>query len=349
MKIKPVIDASEARGLDTSLVHTGQHYDEAMSDVFFADLGLRAPDFHLEVGSGTHAEQTARVMLAFEPLVARERPDIVVVVGDVNSTVACALVVSKSGTALAHVESGLRSGDWEMPEETNRVVTDRISDFLFAPSEDAVANLLAEGVSSDRIHLVGNVMIDTLLANLARARSRPTLTTLGVEPSEYGLVTLHRPANVDSPAMLEQLLLALARVAAELPLVFPAHPRVASQLATRAPIDGLRVVEPMGYLDFVALESRARVVLTDSGGVQEETTALGIPCLTLRENTERPITVEMGTNRVVGRDPARIADGVAAALDGRIRGVVPPLWDGRAAERIVDALVRSDGGPHPSK
>jgi UDP-N-acetylglucosamine 2-epimerase (non-hydrolysing) len=347
MKIKPVIDAAESRGLDTLLVHTGQHYDEAMSDVFFDDLGLRAPDFHLEVGSGTHAEQSARVMLAFEPLVARERPDVVVVVGDVNSTLGCALVVAKSRSALAHVEAGLRSGDWEMPEEINRVVTDRVSDLLFAPSDDAVANLLAEGVPSRRIHLVGNVMIDTLLANLprARARARAALDALGLEPNRYGLVTLHRPANVDSPAVLDQLLMALTRVAAELPLLFPAHPRVAARLAARPPIDGLRVVEPMGYLDFLALESNTRLVLTDSGGVQEETTALGIPCLTLRENTERPVTVEIGTNRVVGRDPTRIAEGVTAALEGHIRGEIPPLWDGRAAERIVDALVRSGGGP----
>ncbi len=343
MKIKPVLDALEARGATTVLVHTGQHYDERMSGVFFDELGIRAPDAHLGVGSGTHAEQTARVMLALEPLVIDEAPDVVVVVGDVNSTLGAALVGAKCGRRVAHVEAGLRSGDWTMPEEVNRVATDRVSDHLLAPSADAVANLRAEGFADERIHLVGNVMIDTLLANLSRARARPVLDRLGLEPGGYGLVTLHRPATVDDPSVLAEVLGALARIAETLPLVFPAHPRVAARLAGAAPA-GILVIEPQGYLDFIALEAGARLVLTDSGGVQEETTALGVPCLTLRDNTERPVTVAEGTNVVVGRDPARIVEAAQAVL-GRPAGPGttptrrPALWDGRAAERIADVLL----------
>lgn len=343
MKVKPVIDALERRSVETTLVHTGQHYDASMSDVFFEELGIRSPDHHLEVGSGTHAEQTGRVMTAFEPLVEQMRPDVVVVVGDVNSTMACAIVGAKAGSLVAHVEAGLRSRDWDMPEEINRVVTDRVSDYLLAPSPDAVENLRREGYRDDQIHLVGNVMVDTLFANLSRARARRTLESHGVTPGGYGLVTLHRPANVDDDVVLARLLTALARIAEEVPLVFPAHPRTQERLRKHDVPDSLLVIEPVGYLDFIALEAGARLVLTDSGGVQEETTVLGVPCLTLRDNTERPITVDEGTNTVVGREPERITEVARQVL---VEGIVPrhpALWDGKAAERIADVLTGGGG------
>jgi UDP-N-acetylglucosamine 2-epimerase (non-hydrolysing) len=267
MKVKPVMDALEERGVEVILVHTGQHYDPAMSDVFFADLGIRRPDHFLGAGSGTHAVQTCRVMTAFEPLAAELAPDVVVVVGDVNSTLACALVTAKLGAPLAHVEAGLRSRDRSMPEEINRLVTDRISDYLFAPSADAVANLRAEGFSDEQVYLVGNVMVDTLLANAGRAAARGTLAGLGLRPQQYGLVTLHRPANVDDPAVLGALLPALAEISYSCPLVLPAHPRVAGRLDGAGLPDGVRIIPPAGYLDFIALEASARLVLTDSGGV----------------------------------------------------------------------------------
>jgi UDP-N-acetylglucosamine 2-epimerase (non-hydrolysing) len=339
MKIKPVLDALEARGARTLLVHTGQHYDESMNDVFFRDLGLRAPDHHLGAGSGSHAEQTARVMTAFEPLVDLVAPDAVVVVGDVNSTLACALVAAKAGRTVAHVEAGLRSRDWSMPEEINRVVTDRVSDLLFAPSPDAVANLRAEGYREDQIHLAGNVMIDTLYANLDRALTSDTLARYGVTAGEFGLVTLHRPANVDAPEMLAALLAALGQVAATTPLLLPVHPRTATRLESAGVPERLRLVPPAGYLDFIALQASARLVLTDSGGVQEETTALGTPCLTLRDNTERPITVTEGTNQVVGRDPARIVAAAADVLRNPPAKRRPALWDGKAGQRIAEALL----------
>jgi UDP-N-acetylglucosamine 2-epimerase (non-hydrolysing) len=338
MKTKPVLDALDARGVDSVLVHTGQHYDPSMNDVFFADLGLRPPDHYLGVGSGTHAEQTARVMTAFEPLVDELAPDAVVVVGDVNSTLACALVAAKAGPLVAHVEAGLRSRDWSMPEEVNRVATDRVSDLLLAPSEDAAENLRAEGYRPDQVHLVGNTMIDTLLANVDRARARPTLADLGLAPGGYGLVTLHRPANVDDDAVLAGLLKALGELAEELPLVFPVHPRARARLEDQD-VSGMRLIEPAGYLDFLALQAGARVVLTDSGGVQEETTVLGVPCLTLRDTTERPVTVAEGTNTVVGRDPARILDEARRVLRDPPPPRRPALWDGRAGERIADVLT----------
>lgn len=340
MKIKPVVAALEARDVDVVLVHTGQHYDSAMSDTFFTELGLRAPDVHLEVGSGSHAEQTGRVMTAFEPVVADLAPDLVVVVGDVNSSMACAIVTAKAGPLVAHVEAGLRSRDWSMPEEVNRVVTDRVSDFLLAPSADAVDNLRAEGYRPDQIELVGNVMIDTLLANRDRAFARPTLDGLGLEPQAYGLVTLHRPANVDDPATLADLLGALDAVAVDLPLVFPVHPRARAGVEAANVSDRIRLIDPLGYLDFLVLQARARLVLTDSGGVQEETTALGVPCLTLRDNTERPITVTEGTNILVGRDPTRIVDTARRVITDGVPARSPALWDGRAAERIADVLLR---------
>jgi UDP-N-acetylglucosamine 2-epimerase (non-hydrolysing) len=325
------------------LVHTGQHYDPAMSDVFFADLGMRPADHFLGVGSGTQAGQTARVMTAFEPLLGQLAPDAVVVVGDVNSTLGCALVTAKSGALLAHVEAGLRSRDWTMPEEVNRVVTDRVSDYLFAPSPDAVSNLRAEGHTESQIHLVGNVMVDTLLANMDRALERDVLSRLGLVPGQYGLVTLHRPANVDDPAMLCGLLAALDQVAGMCPLVLPVHPRAASALHD-AGLSRVRVIPPAGYLDFLALEASARLVLTDSGGVQEETTVLGVPCLTLRDNTERPITVAEGTNRLAGRSPARIVAAARSVLESPPAPRAPALWDGRAGQRIAAVLLAAAAG-----
>jgi UDP-N-acetylglucosamine 2-epimerase (non-hydrolysing) len=343
MKVKPVLDALEARHVDTVLVHTGQHYDAEMSEVFFEELGLRQPDHWLGVGSGSHAEQTARVMTAFEPVVDDLRPDVIVVVGDVNSTMACALVGAKSGARVAHVEAGLRSRDWSMPEEINRVVTDRVSDYLFAPGPDAVANLEAEGYRSDQVFLVGNVMVDTLLANLDRARARPILDTLGLRPGGYGVVTLHRPANVDDDDVFRSILTGLCAVSRELPLLLPAHPRTAAAFERVPPPSGVEVIGAIGYLDFVALEASARLVLTDSGGVQEETTVLGIPCLTLRDNTERPITVTDGTNTVVGRRADRIASEAMRVLRDGVPARRPTLWDGHASERIAETLVRAGG------
>jgi len=342
MKIKPVIDALQARGAETVLVHTGQHYDSSMSDVFFEELGLQRPNYFLGVGAGTHADQTARVMMAFEPVVADVHPNVVVVVGDVNSTLACALVAAKGGPRVAHVEAGLRSRDWTMPEEVNRVVTDRVSDLLFAPSPDAVANLRAEGYRADQIHLAGNVMVDTLMANLERAREQPILADLGLIAGGYGLVTLHRPANVDDPAVLDALLSALTELAHELPLVFPVHPRTRDKLDELESHPGIRLLGPLGYLDFIALESGAQVVLTDSGGVQEETTALGVACLTLRENTERPITVTQGTNVVVGRRKDRILSEARRLRRSRPPPRRPELWDGRAGERIATVITTVD-------
>jgi UDP-N-acetylglucosamine 2-epimerase (non-hydrolysing) len=351
MKVKPVMDALASTGEEIVLVHTGQHYDAAMSDVFFDELGLRQPDHYLGAGSGSHAVQTSRVMLAFEPLMESVRPDLVLVVGDVNSTLACALVTAKSGIALGHVEAGLRSWDWSMPEEVNRVVTDRVSDHLFAPSPDAVANLRAEGRPAEQVHLVGNVMVDTLFANLDRARDRDTLARLGLTPGQYGVVTLHRAGNVDDAAVLGRLLSALGQVAELCPLVLPAHPRLAIRLAEASTSARLRIIPAVGYLDFIALQAGARLILTDSGGVQEETTALGVPCLTLRENTERPITITQGTNRLVGTDPDRIIDAARLALSRPPVPRRPALWDGHAGQRIAAALVarRQGSAPAPAR
>jgi len=339
MKVKPVVDALEHLGVEVVLVHTGQHYDRTMSEVFFDDIRLRPPDHHLGIGSGGHAAQVGNVMLAFEPLLHALSPRVVVVVGDVNATVACALVAAKSGQLVGHVEAGLRSRDWSMPEEVNQVVTDAVSDLLFAPSEDAVENLLAEGVHPDRIVLAGNVMIDTLLDNASRAEARPVLDLLGVERGRFGLVTLHRPSNVDDPTTLDRILDTMEEAAKRLPLVFPVHPRTAGRMAGRALADGITVTEPLGYLDFLCLEAAAKVVLTDSGGIQEETTALGVPCLTLRENTERPITITEGTNRLVGTDRSRILDALDDVTEHRVERRCPALWDGSAGRRIANAIV----------
>jgi UDP-N-acetylglucosamine 2-epimerase (non-hydrolysing) len=348
MKVAPIYKAVARRGrLRQVLVHPGQHSDEKMSDVFFSDLGMPPPDVHLGVGSGTHAQQTARVMIELEKIFERERPDLVSLVGDVNSTVAAALVAAKMSIGISHVEAGLRSFDRTMPEEINRVVTDRISDWLLTPSSDANENLRREGVEPERIALVGNVMIDSLLASKERADALSTVEDLGLTPRGYAVCTLHRPSNVDDRGRLAGLLDALGFVSKRAPVVFPLHPRTRKMIAEAGlaaaleSAPGLRVVDPMGYLEFLALTSGAKLILTDSGGLQEEATALGVPCLTLRENTERPITVTVGTNLVVGTDPERIKREAAEILDGRgKKGRLPELWDGRTADRIADLYER---------
>lgn len=327
------------------LVHTGQHYDFAMSQAFFDDLDLPEPDVYLKVGSGTHAEQTAQVMLAFEPVVQEIDPDLVLVVGDVNSTLACALVCAKLRIELGHVEAGLRSYDPTMPEEVNRRLTDQVANVLFTPSRDADKNLQKEGIPSERIYFVGNVMIDSLARNLTLARQRPIRVEIGLEDRPYVLATLHRPSNVDEPEHLEELLGGLLKVARNMAVVFAIHPRTTKRieefglkrLAARA--SDFFPLEPQGYLDFLALMMDAAVVLTDSGGIQEETTYLGIPCLTVRPNTERPITIELGTNRLIGCTAAEVVAGVhAAANSARGEPTIPELWDGQAAQRIVQVL-----------
>lgn len=341
MKVKPVLDALEQRGVDCILLHTGQHYDAKLSQVFFDELGIRPADIHLNVGSGSHAEQTGAVMVAFEKVVEEQHPDAVIVFGDINSTLACALVGAKAGAMVTHVEAGLRSRDWSMPEEINRVATDRVSDLLLAPSPDGVENLEAEGFPAEKIRLVGNVMIDTLLANVERARARPVLDELGLARKGFGLVTLHRPANVDDPAELAQLLGALGTVSEECPLVFPVHPRTRQQLEGVDIPKGLIITEPFGYLDFVALQDAAALVMTDSGGIQEETTVLGTPCLTLRDNTERPITITEGTNTVVGRDPEVIVREARIRLNDGWPVRRPELWDGKAGDRCAEAIIET--------
>lgn len=340
MKIKPVLDALERQDEDTVLVHTGQHYDFEMSAVFFDELGIRDPDHHLGIGSGTHAEQTAGTMVAFEKVLDAERPDVVVVVGDVNATLACAVVAAKGGSLVAHVEAGARSRDWSMPEEINRVVADRVSDYLFAADPEAADNLRAEGYRDDQIHLVGNVMIDTLLGNLDRARERDVLDRLGLDRGGYALATLHRAGNVDDPVVLDRLLTALGTIADSVPVVFPVHPRTRQRIGDRSAPAGVLLVEPVGYLDFVALTDAAALVLTDSGGVQAETTALGVPCLTLRDTTEWQITIDEGTNQLVGLDPEGIVEVARMVLRHGVVSRRPDLWDGHAAGRIADVMLR---------
>jgi UDP-N-acetylglucosamine 2-epimerase (non-hydrolysing) len=343
IKIAPLMTAlAEIRDCIPLLVHTGQHYDAGMSDVFFQELRIPHPQYTLGVGSGSHGEQTARVMLAFEPLLQHERPDWVVVVGDVNSTLACALTAAKQGVPVAHVEAGLRSFDRTMPEEINRQLTDTISELLFTPSEDANANLQREGIAEAKVHLVGNIMIDTLRQYETAARARHTCASYGLQARNYALVTLHRPSNVDDPERLQGLLRMLVCLYARLPVLFPAHPRTQARLkAWDAELpQGLRLCNPVGYLDFLSLMVDARLVLTDSGGVQEETTALGVPCLTLRENTERPVTVTYGTNLVVGTGPDRILAAIERVLASEPSpGHLPPLWDGKTAPRIAHILT----------
>jgi UDP-N-acetylglucosamine 2-epimerase (non-hydrolysing) len=339
MKIAPLMEAFRARNhSDVLLVHTGQHYDEKMSREFFRDLRIPEPDINLEVGSGSHAEQTARIMVAFEKVCLERRPDWVVVVGDVNSTIACALTATKLGIRVAHVEAGLRSRDMSMPEEINRLCTDAISDLLFTTDRLAGENLVHEGVSPDRIRFVGNTMIDTLRRNLDRALALPL--SEGLAPGEFAVLTLHRPANVDRTETLRGILDAIGAVAARLPVVFPVHPRTARNLQGIALPPGLRLTEPLSYLPFLGTVARSRMVLTDSGGIQEETTVLGIPCITMRPNTERPITCTQGTNILAGNDPEQIRKAALSVLDeGAKPYTIPDLWDGRAAERIVDVLL----------
>jgi UDP-N-acetylglucosamine 2-epimerase (non-hydrolysing) len=347
MKIAPLMTAFSAHpGVVQTLVHTGQHYDDTLSRIFFDDLGIPRPDVHLGVGSGSHAAQTAKVMMAFEPVCLKWKPDLVVVVGDVNSTVACSLVAAKLGVRVAHVEAGLRSFDWTMPEEINRVVTDRLSDLLFTTERSANENLEKEGIPADRIHFVGNVMIDTLLGHLERARNTDVHERFEVAPGGYALVTLHRPSNVDSPERLGPVAEALAEIAETIPVLFPVHPRTRQRLETfglEGSLGRVKVLEPLGYLEFLALMADAALVLTDSGGIQEETTVLGVPCLTARPNTERPVTLEQGTNRLVQPSRRGIVEGVRLVLaepDARPpQSRIPDLWDGKAAKRIARIAV----------
>ena len=360
MKIAPLMAAFKERSEITPiLVHTGQHYDRAMSDLFFHELGIPEPDVNLGVGSASHAVQTAEIMRAFEPVVLAEKPDAVLVVGDVNSTIACGLVAVKLGVKLIHVEAGLRSFDRTMPEEINRLLTDAISDLLFCSEQSGVENLRREGVPEEKIHMVGNVMIDTLLKNREKAERSTILDDLGVNDRPYAVVTLHRPSNVDDPAMLGRIMGALEEIGREMPVIFPVHPRTRAMLEKWRENYGdtipnsaefgscphnssvsLQLIEPLGYLDFLKLMAHARVVLTDSGGIQEETTILGTPCLTLRENTERPITVEMGTNRIVGSDPARILGAYREVMaENGMAARTPPLWDGQASRRIAECII----------
>jgi UDP-N-acetylglucosamine 2-epimerase (non-hydrolysing) len=347
MKIAPIVAALQRRSdsFESMLVHTGQHYDEKMSQIFFNELGIPRPDINLEVGSGSHAQQTAAIMTAFEQVLLEHAIDLVLVVGDVNSTIACALVASKMGVPIAHVEAGLRSYDRRMPEEINRVLTDQISDLLFTTEASAEENLRREGVDVSKVHFVGNVMIDTLLAHRERARATEVHRSLGLDAGGYALMTLHRPSNVDDTEAFERLMHGIAAVAHDVPVVFPVHPRTrpaVSRSATAASLiatNRLRLVDPLGYLEFIGLMERAQVVLTDSGGIQEETTILGVPCLTLRENTERPVTITHGTNRLVGTDTVKIVEAWEEVKAKPTRPAGPPLWDGRAAERIVSVLA----------
>ena len=337
MKVAPVLSALKGRqNVTQTLVHTGQHYDINMSDVFFQQLGIPEPDVNLSVGSGSHAKQTAEIMVRLEPVVLERQPDIVLVYGDVNSTVATALVCAKLGVRVGHVEAGLRSFDRTMPEEVNRLVTDQLADMLFTPSEDGDENLRHEGIPAEKIFRVGNVMIDSLVRLLPAARK----TKSDGLTEKYALVTLHRPANVDDSATLKSILESLLEVNRDLTVVFPAHPRTRKRIEDFGLNAGqLRLLDPCPYVDFLALQSRATVVITDSGGIQEETTYLGVPCLTMRENTERPITVSMGTNVLVGRDRNKLHEQVSRVLAGKSKkGTVPPLWDGHAGDRIADIL-----------
>ncbi|MCP5300306.1 MAG: UDP-N-acetylglucosamine 2-epimerase (non-hydrolyzing) [Chromatiaceae bacterium] len=351
MKMAPIIDAlnEHPESFEHLLVHTGQHYDAKMSQSFFDDLGMPRPDIDLGVGSGSHAEQTAQVMVKFEKVLMDERPDLVIVVGDVNSTMACTITAKKLGIKVAHVEAGLRSRDMKMPEEINRLCTDVLCDFLFTTDEGANENLLAEGVAPERIVFVGNVMIDTLQRHRVMAEGLHLMRDMGLQRGNYATLTLHRPSNVDDRATLEGILQALAEIAQRLPIVFPMHPRtrkmvesfgLSEYLAGADGTNGIIVTEPLGYLEFLHLNMNARLVMTDSGGLQEETTVLGVPCITLRFNTERPITVDQGTNVLVGNQKEKILSAANAVLAGNSRvGRVPDKWDGHAAQRIAGWLI----------
>jgi UDP-N-acetylglucosamine 2-epimerase (non-hydrolysing) len=374
MKIAPVLAEIQRHNeqdadpkFESLLVHTGQHYDQAMSQSFFEDLGLPRPDLNLEIGSGSHAEQTGKIMIAFEKIIERKRPEMVLVVGDINSTLACALAAKKMNIPVAHVEAGLRSGDMTMPEEINRKLTDAVADLLFTTDLGANANLKREGIPDHRIFFVGNVMIDTLLKHRERASCSPILETLGLKEERqvkpYGVFTLHRPSNVDHFDALQEILEAVKILSDVLPIIFPCHPRTVSQIeafglqsyfgTSIQNGDRLVLVPPFGYLDFLQLHAHAKIILTDSGGIQEEATILGVPCLTLRENTERPITIVQGTNRLVGTRRDSILKGFESAMEERGGlGRIPEKWDGRAAERVVAVLAetgrltRSGGSRH---
>ena len=349
MKIAPLMDQfANTPEIEPLLVHTGQHYDERMSDLFFTQLGIPKPDINLGVGSGTHTQQTAQIMTGFEKVLAEHKPDAVLVVGDVNSTIACGLVAVKMGIRLFHVEAGLRSFDRTMPEEINRILTDSISDLLFCTEESGVENLRREGINGDRVHLVGNLMIDTLMKHRGRAEQSKVLDDLGLSKDGYAVLTLHRPSNVDDPATLGRILEAVEVIQRELPVIFPVHPRTRGNIQKMglgdrvAAMKNIRLVDPMGYLEFLKLTSCAKIILTDSGGIQEESIILGVPCLTLRFNTERPVTVACGGSRLVGNDPQRILTGYREMTNGHARrGELPPLWDGNAAQRITQVLTQA--------
>ncbi|HKO21195.1 MAG TPA: UDP-N-acetylglucosamine 2-epimerase (non-hydrolyzing) [Candidatus Eisenbacteria bacterium] len=352
MKMAPILDALRAYpDIKPYLVHTGQHYDEEMSRVFFVELGLPRPDKDLEVGSDSHGRQTGKIMMAFDSLLDGRSTRMVVVVGDVNSTVACSLVAVKRGILVAHVEAGLRSRDRTMPEEINRLVTDAISDILLVTSPDGIDNLRAEGVPASKIHLVGNPMIDSIVRHRDAARARNVPQRFGLAPRRYGLVTLHRPSNVDDPDTLAGILESLQALARRVPILFPVHPRTRERIRSLGfqPGPGLALHEPLGYLDFLGLMDQATFVLTDSGGIQEETAALGVPCLTLRANTERPITLTEGTNRLLGTDPRAIVPAATALLDGDAPAPrCPALWDGHAGQRIAKVLADHVEGGAPA-
>jgi UDP-N-acetylglucosamine 2-epimerase (non-hydrolysing) len=353
MKMAPIIKAMDQHPdeIEHLLVHTGQHYDQKMSKAFFDDLGMPKPDIDLGVGSGSHAEQTGQVMVKFEQVCLKEKPDLVIVVGDVNSTMACTITAKKLGIRVAHVEAGLRSGDMEMPEEINRLCTDVLCDYLFTTDTGANDNLRAEGVADDKVIFVGNVMIDTLLHHKAMAEKLTTGSDMGLEAGNYAMLTLHRPSNVDDKEILNGIFEALAEISEQLPIVFPIHPRTRKMMETFGlshylePSEsgkGIIVTEPLGYLEFLNLNMNARLVLTDSGGLQEETTVLGVPCITLRHNTERPITIEQGTNVLIGNDKYKILAAANDVLEGRaVTGRVPEKWDGKTSERLVEWLIKN--------
>jgi UDP-N-acetylglucosamine 2-epimerase (non-hydrolysing) len=347
MKIAPIIDAvkdAQSRGssLRYRLIHTGQHYDKAMSGGFFEQLGIPEPDVNLEVGSGTQAEQTAAIMVRYEKVLLEQKSDLCLVVGDVTSTMACSVVARKLGVPVAHVEGGIRSGDWTMPEEINRVVTDSVTNWFFTTSETANANLCRSGVTEDRVFFVGNTMIDTLMKQMPRLRPPTFWTELGLQPGKYFVVTLHRPANVDGEQQLLHLLQAITAGTGCLPVVFPVHPRTAKNLRElQGQVPSMHYVDPQSYLEFNYLVKHAKAVITDSGGITEETTVMGVPCLTLRDNTERPETVSIGTNELIGTNPANLAPALKRLMEGRWKkGAIPEKWDGRAAVRIVAELER---------